>query len=180
MARPRRSDRCPCGSGIKARRCCHDQPGATPQERAHSELITLARAAAPDLQRCSVVEFERLLDTVAGLPRAAPSLAWPLPVTGPTELVDLRRAVGDGDLEAVKAALPPAVAAVDCLEGRVALARAVVALRDTQRLAPESAAAAVVDLASGSPQLVTASVVEAVAAELSVSRADTDLVFAAS
>jgi len=53
-------------------------------------------------------------------------------------------------------------------------------LRDTQRLAPEPAAAAVVDLASGSPQLVTASVVEAVAAELSVSRADTDLVFAAS
>jgi len=41
----------------------------------------------------------------------------------------------------------------------------VLALRDATRIDPDLAAAAVVDLASGSPQLVTASIVDAVLVE---------------
>ena len=51
--------------------------------------------------------------------------------------------------------------AVDSQVGRAHLARTVLAMRDAGRLHPDLAAAAVVDLASGSPQLLTASLVQA-------------------
>lgn len=163
-----RSGRCPCGSGKKTRRCCPGSTGA-PADLAGAELTELTRSLAPALVGCSDDELHRLLDRVPGLPALDPSLAWCLPRVPPPELGELRAALHDDDVDRVKEALPAAVAALDGQVGRARLAHAVLALRDSGRVQAELAAAAVIDLASGSPQLVTASIVDAVLVDLGAS-----------
>ncbi len=165
MADVGRNDRCSCGSGRRTRRCCRVSTGPGPEALARTELSNLTCLVAPALIRHSEGELHALLARVPDLPRADASLAWALPRALPAELEALQTAVRDDDLEAVKRALPEAVAAVDTQVGRAHLAHAVLALRDAGRLEGSLAAAAVVDLASGSPQLVTASLVEAVLAD---------------
>jgi hypothetical protein len=162
MADVGRNDRCSCGSGRRTRRCCGASGGPGPEALARAELSDLMCIVAPTLIRRSDAELHALLDRVPRLPGDHPALAWTLPRVLPPELGALRAAVHADDLDAVKDALPRAVAAVDTQVGRAHLARAVLALRDAGRLEVSLAAAAVADLASGSPQLVTASVVEAV------------------
>jgi hypothetical protein len=161
-----RTDRCPCGSGKKTSRCCKLSADPGPEELARAELAGLARTVAPVLRACSGVRFDELLASVSTMPRVDRSLAWPLPRVVPAELRALLTAVEDDDLAAVRSTLPAAVAVLDNQLARAHLARAVLALRDSGALDAERAAAIVVDLASGSPQVVTASVVEAVRAEL--------------
>jgi hypothetical protein len=175
-----RNDRCSCGSGRRARRCCGVSTGLGPEALARTELSDLTCVVAGTLIRHSDDELHALLARVAELPRAHPSLAWTLPRVSPPELEALRTAVCADDLEAVKQALPGAVAAVDTQVGRAHLARAVLALRDAGRLEAGLAAAAVADVASGSPQLVTASVAEAVLVEVGAATPDqpSDLVLA--
>ena len=175
-----RTDRCPCGSGKKTSRCCKLSADAGPEELARAELAGLARTVAPVLRACSGVRFDELLARVSTLPRVDRSLAWPLPRVVPAELRALLAAVEDDDLDAVRATLPAAVAVLDTQLGRAHLARAVLALRDSGMLEAERAAAIVVDLASGSPQVVTASVVEAVRIEMSSSRRRSDIALAVS
>lgn len=166
MAEVGRNDRCSCGSGRRTRRCCGASGGAGPEALARAELSDLICLVAPVLARHADAERCALLDRVPELPGDHPALAWTLPRVAPPELEALRDAVHADDLDAVKDALPMAVAAVDSQVGRAHLARAVLALRDAGRLELGLAAAAVADLASGSPQLVTASVVEAVLIEV--------------
>ncbi len=165
-----RTDRCPCGSGKKTSRCCKLSADPGPEELARAELAGLARAVSPVLRACSSVRFDELLASVSTLPRVDRSLAWPLPRVVPAELRALLTAVDGDDLTAVQATLPSAVAVLDTQVARAHLAGAVLALRDGGTLDAERAAAMVVDLASGSPQVVTASVVEAVRAELDPAR----------
>ena len=167
-----RNDRCSCGSGRRPRRCCGVSGGPGPEGLARIELSDLTCLVAPVLIRHSDAELHQLLARVPELPGDHPSLAWGLPRVFPPELEALRAAVHADDLDAVKNALPEAVAAVDTQVGRAHLARAVLALRDAARLEAGLAAAAVVDLASGSPQLVTASLVEAVLADVRSTRAE--------
>ncbi len=161
-----RTDRCPCGSGRKGSRCCRLPADPGPQDLAGAELAGLARTVAPVLRGCSCARFDELLDSVSSLPRLDRSLAWPLPRVFPPELEVLLAAARRGDAEAVQQALTATVDVLDTQVARAHLARAVLALRDSGSLDAERAAAMVVDLASGSPQVVTASVVEAVLAEL--------------
>ncbi|HEX3394522.1 MAG TPA: SEC-C metal-binding domain-containing protein [Acidimicrobiales bacterium] len=163
-----RTQRCICGSGKKVKRCCGVTAHLGPAELAKMELVELTRSLAPTLARCTDGELHDLLDLVPGLADLDVSLAWCLPRTLPSEIQHLRTAIHDDDLEAVKAALPGAVAALDDQVGRARLAHAVLALRDIGRIEKTLAAAAVVDLASGSPQLVTASIVEAVLLDVGV------------
>ena len=156
-----RNDRCRCGSGRKSLRCC----GPSPEARARAELSDLTRVVAPALTCHTDAELHGLLAQVPELPGTHPGLAWALPRDFPPELEALRSAVHAGDVDAVKAALPAAMEAVDTQLGRAHLARAVLAVRDAGQLENALAAAAVADLASGSPQLVTASLVSAVLAE---------------
>ena len=167
-----RNDRCSCGSGRRVKRCCGVSGGPGPEGLARAELSDLTCLVAPALTRHSDAELHALLARVPELPGAHPSLAWTLPRVPPPELEALRAAVHADDLDAVKGALSEAVAAVDTPLGRAHLARAVLALRDAGRLQASLAAAAVADLASGSPQLVTASVVEAVLLEVRVAAAE--------
>ena len=178
MRQVARNDRCPCGSGKRTKRCCKVAPG--PEEMARAELAGLARGVAPVLRACSCVRFDQLLESVSHLPRLDPSLAWPLPRAFPAELEALRTAVQDDEVDKVKAALTAAVAVLDTQVGRAHLARAVLALRDQGAVGADTAAAMVVDLASGSPQVVTASIVEAVLADLAVVPAGAKLVLARS
>ena len=164
------TDRCPCGSGKRTSRCCKLSADPGPEELARAELAGLARTVAPVLRACSSVRFEELLAGVSTLPRVDRSLAWPLPRVVPPELRALLAAADDDELVAVQTTLPAAVAVLDTQVGRAHLARAVLALRDSGVLDAERAAAMVVDLASGSPQVVTASVVEAVRGELASAR----------
>jgi hypothetical protein len=165
-----RTDRCPCGSGKKTGRCCKLSANPGPEELARAEMVGLARTVAPVLRACSCVRFDELLASVSTLPRVNRSLAWPLPRVAPAELRALFATVESDDLTTVQATLPAAVAVLDTQVARAHLARAVLALRDSGALDAERAAAMVVDLASGSPQVVTASVVEAVLAELGPAR----------
>jgi hypothetical protein len=162
MAEVGRNDRCSCGSGRRVKRCCGLSGGPGPEGLARVELSDLICLVAPVLTRHSDSELHHLLARVPELPGAHPSLAWALPRVFPPELEALRAAVHADDLEAVKNTLPEAVAAVDTQVGRAHLARAVLALRDAGCVEAGLVAAAVADLASGSPQLVTASLVEAV------------------
>jgi hypothetical protein len=175
-----RTDRCPCGSGKKTSRCCKLSVDSGPEELAGADLAGLARTVAPVLRACSCARFDELLGSVSTLPRVDRSLAWPLPRVAPSELRALLVAAEGDDLASVQAALPAAVAVLDTQVGRAHLARAVLALRDSEALDAERAAAMVVDLASGSPQVVTASVVEAVRAELSSSRRRSTIALAVS
>ena len=172
MAEVGRHDRCSCGSGRRVTRCCGLFGGPGPEGLARVELSDLICLAAPVLTRHSDAELHRLLDRVPELPGDHPSLAWPLPRVFPAELEALRAAVDADHLEAVKNTLPEAVAAVDTQVGRAHLARAVLALRDAGRLEASLAAAAVADLASGSPQLVTASLAEAVLLHVQAAQAE--------
>lgn len=156
---------CPCGSGKKFKRCCATGPGQAPADRARAELTALTRSLAPILNGSNDERLHDLLDRVPALPALDVSLAWCLPRVAPPELEALRAAVDGDEIDAVKAALPAAVSALDTQIGRAHLAHAVLALRDAGRVEPDLAAAAVADLASGSPQLVTASIVDAVLLE---------------
>jgi len=134
----------------------------SPAQRARAELAELAASLAPALTGRTDEQLHRLLDQVPALPALDLSLAWCLPRVPPPELEHLRAAVHDDDIEAVKAALPSALSVLDGQVGRARLAHAVLALRDAGHVEPPLAAAAVIDLASGSPQLVMASIVDAV------------------
>jgi hypothetical protein len=161
-----RTDRCSCGSGKKTSRCCRLSAHPRPEELARAELAGLARTVAPVLRACSGMRFDELIDGVSKLPCLDRSLAWPLPRVFPVELEALVDVAQGEDLAAVQEALTAAVDVLDTQVGRAHLARAVLAVRDAGILDAERAAAMVVDLASGSPQVVTASIVEAVRAEL--------------
>jgi len=178
MAEVGRNDRCSCGSGRRVKRCCGLSDGPGPEGLARVELSDLTCLVAPVLTRHSDAELHQLLDRVPELPGDHRSLAWTLPRVFPPELEALRAAVRTDDLEAVKNTLPEAVAAVDTQVGRAHLARAVLALRDAGCVQASLAAAAVADLASGSPQLVTASLVEAVLVEVGAADRSSGLVLA--
>jgi len=150
------------------KQCCGSSARVGPAELAKGELVTLTRSLAPTLAGRSDADLHELLDRVPGLVALDVSLAWCLPRSLPPEIQSLRVAINDDDLEAVKEALPGAVAALDNQVGRARLAHAVLCLRDSGRIEATLAAAAVVDLASGSPQLVTASIVEAVLVDVGV------------
>lgn len=175
-----RTDRCPCGSGKKTSRCCKLPADPGPEDLARAELAGLARTVAPVLRACSCVRFDELLARVSTLPRVDRSLAWPLPRVFPPELQALFAAAEGDDVATVQQALTAAVRVVDTQVGRAHLARAVLALRDGGSLDAERAAAMVVDLASGSPQVVTASVAEAVLAELTPAARRSRMVLAVS
>ncbi len=157
-----RRERCCCGSGKRTKRCCGTSAHPVPADLAKAELAALGNSLAPGLSRFADPELHHLLDQVPELVALDASLAWCLPRVHPPEIERLWAAIEDVDLESVKEALPAAVGALDGPIGRARLAHAVLGLRDTRRIGPDLAAAAVVDLASGSPQLVTASIVEAV------------------
>ena len=163
MSRVGRNEPCPCGSGRKAKRCCGVERGPSDESLARAFLAHAGREAAGDLLRVSDAEFEDLLDEVLNLPMLDLSLHAQLPELASPELERLCQAVADDNPDAARAPFVEVLEAVDTPLERARIARAILGLRATGRVDPELAAAALIDLASGSRELLSAALLEAVA-----------------
>jgi SEC-C motif len=163
MSRVGRNEPCPCGSGRKAKRCCGVERGPSDESLARAFLAHAGREAAGDLLRISDAEFDDLLDEILSLPILDLSLHAQLPELASPALESLCRAVADDDADAAGAPFIEVLEAIDTPLERARIARAIIGLRATGRLDPELAAAALIDLASGSRELLSAALLEAVA-----------------
>jgi hypothetical protein len=87
MAKVRRNELCPCGSNLKAKRCCL----ATPERRTRTPRATLARLASevlPALTGIGRERFGELYDEVIYLPELDISLHLRLPRVLTPEIED--------------------------------------------------------------------------------------------
>jgi hypothetical protein len=161
MAQQGRNERCRCGSGRKVKRCCGVRRGPSEAELAKAFLHQQAQAAALVLDRRSDAEVVALLEAATRLPKQEVSMQLPLPRLLSPALERLRAAVADDDPDQVAAAVPAALVEVDTPLVRAGLVRAVQALREAGRVSAEVAAAAVVEQASRSAELLKASLLAA-------------------
>jgi hypothetical protein len=172
-----RNDPCPCGSGRKAKRCCGVARGPSEESEAHAFLVHASRDAAATLRSRSDRELLDLFDGLWDLPQTDISLQAELPKVFSPELSRLCEVVLD------KSADGPLLDAVtqqlDTPLQRARLARAVIAQERRGTIGHRLAAAALVDLASSSRQLLRRSVLEAVAVRVGAVRTPGGLMVAA-
>ncbi len=161
MAKVRRNDPCPCGSGSKAKRCCEIERGPSEESLARAFLSHAARQGAGWTSRLSDVEFGALFDDLWDLPIADLSLQVELPKLFSPELDALCEAVEEDDPDPL---LLDAVARqLDTPFERARLARALLTQGEQRVLDRELASAALIDLASSSRIYLRAALLEAVA-----------------
>lgn len=141
------------------------------------------RAAARDAVRSvgavADVEFAGLLDELVVLPGVDLSLQVELPKLVSPALGCLFDAVADDDRAAGEAVLDEVLETIDTPFERARLARGVIARREAGKLDDQLAATALIDLASGSRQLLCASLLEAVAVRVGVARTPAGILLAA-
>ena len=170
-----RNDPCPCGSGRKAKRCCGVARG--PSEESDAFLVHASRDAAATLRSRSDRELLDLFDGLWDLPQTDISLQAELPKVFPPELSRLCEVVldkfADGPL------LDAVTQQLDTPLQRARLARAVIAQQRRGTIGHRLAAAALVDLASSSRQLLRRSVLEVVAVRVGAVRTPGGLMVAA-
>jgi hypothetical protein len=179
MARIGRNELCSCGSGRKVKRCCGIVRGPSEQSLARAFLRTAAREAARPAGALSETEFAALLGELVDLPCVDLSLQVELPKVLSPPLGRLCRAIADDDELAGAAVLDSVLDELDTPLERARLARAVIAARDAGRCDRLLAAVALIDLASGSRQLLCASVIQAVAVRVGAARTPAGIVLAA-
>jgi len=157
-----RNNPCPCGSQLKAKRCCL----AEPHLRVTTPRATLARlqaTVAADLAGIDHDRFRSLYDEMIYLPEIDLSLHMRLPGLHTPEIARAAHAITAGDGDRFDAALHNARSALDTIERRLELAHAVLALRDSGRISPALAAVAIIDLNQPDSALVTSALAQAVA-----------------
>jgi len=141
-------------------------------------LMGAAREVAESAGSLSEREFVLLLEELVDLPCLDLSLQVELPkLLSPA--VGLCEAIAEDDEIAGDAVIEQVLGELDTPVARERLARAVIGLRDRGRVPWRLAAVALVDLASGSRQLLCASVIEAVAVRAGVARTPSGLLLAA-
>jgi hypothetical protein len=177
MAGVGRNESCPCGSGVKAKRCCGVRRGPSEVDLAKAFLSEQRRAATPALRRAinDIDDLVGLYEAVAELPSLDLSVQMRLPRVLCPELERLRSAISHDDAEAIQQALPLALAEIDSPLVRADLARAVLALRDAARVAGDVAAAALVDLDSEADVLVREALIASLAVDCGASRTPSGL-----
>jgi len=161
MAGPGRNDPCPCGSGRKVKRCCGQHRGPGQDELARAYLAQQARAAARRLRHLDDGELHELFDDLFELPELDLALTITLPQLLTPDLQRLFDAVKADDPDAGDELIPRILDKLDTPVERARLARAIINLRDTKRLDPLLAAAAIIDLDSRSRILLHACLVHA-------------------
>jgi hypothetical protein len=179
MAKIGRNEPCGCGSGLKAKRCCGVTRGPSEDSLAVAFLMGAARDVAELAGSFSEREFELLLAELVDLPCVDLSLQVELPKLLSPAIGRLCEAIAEDDEASGDAVIDQVLVELDTPVQRARLARGVIALRDTGSLPWRLAAVALVDLASGSRQLLCASVIEAVAVRAGVARTPSGLLLAA-
>ena len=143
MAKIRRNEPCPCGSGSKAKRCCQ-APHAYVDVRVLP--LDLCQNVVNDLPGSTQTEMRALFDQLVCLPSIDTSLQVQLPGIITPDMDRAVNALRNDDEDGFNIALGRVVTAVDTLEGRIGLALAVIELRDHGRISPKLAAVAVLEL----------------------------------
>jgi hypothetical protein len=179
MAKIGRNELCSCGSGRKVKRCCGIARGPSEQSLAQAFLRTAAREAAGPAGALSETEFAELLAELVDLPCVDLSLQVELPKLLSPALGRLYEAIAEDDELAGEAVLDAVLDGLDTPLERARLARAVIAARDAGRCGRLLAAVALIDLASGSRQLLCASVIQAVAVRAGLARTPAGILLAA-
>ena len=160
MAKIKRNGPCPCGSGSKAKRCCYGT-----QEPLHDGMLPseVGNAAIDDLKETDEIELRAYFDRLIDLPELDVSLQVRLP--GITTL-DMERAIDalrDDDYDGFDEALDQVIDAIDSPERRLALAEAVLRLRDQGQITRKFAAMAVLELDRPESLVFRSSVAESLA-----------------
>lgn len=170
MPKQGRNDPCPCGSGRKTKRCCGQQRGPSEEQLARAHVAQLARQAVPDLAGLSDRALDHLWEELMDLPGLDYSLLVTLPrLIGP-DLQRLRESIAHDDPDWGWDALTAVHKQIDTPQQRARLADAIVRLRDQHRINRRQAAYALLDLSTSSTRFVAASLLEAVAVSVGVSR----------
>jgi hypothetical protein len=159
MAKVQRNRPCPCGSGKKAKRCCH---GPIRYFDVRIMPLDMTEDAVAHLRSTDVVEMRAFFDQLMYLPEVDLSLQVTLPGIITPDLDQAITALRDGDDDGFDQALERLVATLDTVDRRIDLARAVVALRDQGRIPETLAAIAVVELDRPESILFKSSVAEAI------------------
>ena len=170
MPGPGRNQPCPCGSGRKTKRCCGQHRGPSDTQLARAHLATLAHDAAEDLVGLSGAALEILWKNLFDLPTIDISLHVTLPQLISPELQRLRDAIADDDPDSGWDELRIVTDQIDTPQQRAQLADAIVRLRDQRRINHRQAAYALLDLHTKSTRFIGASLLEAVAVSVGVSR----------
>ncbi|MGH9043226.1 MAG: hypothetical protein ACRDZ3_23705, partial [Acidimicrobiia bacterium] len=125
-----RNQRCGCGSGRKAKRCCGVQRGPSESDLARAFLASHLVPAARVLGGCCDEELGDLQAEMLELPTIDTGLQLPLPRLLTPDVDRLLVAIENGDLDEIDDALPAVLARVDTPVARAELARALLVLRD--------------------------------------------------
>ncbi|HEX4127103.1 MAG TPA: hypothetical protein VHX67_05945 [Acidimicrobiales bacterium] len=160
MAKIKRNGPCPCGSGSKAKRCCYGT-----QEPVHDGMLPreVADAAIDDLKETDEIELRVHFDGLLDLPELDVSLQVRLPGIITPDMDSAIDALRDDDYDDFDGALDKVLDAIDSPERRLALAEAVLGLRDQGQITRKFAAMAVLELDRPDSILFRSSVAESLA-----------------
>lgn len=160
MAKIKRNEPCPCGSGSKAKRCCYGT-----EEPVHDGMLPreVGDAAIVDLNGTDEIELRAYFDRLVDLPELDTSLQVRLPSIITPDMARAINALRDDDGDTFDDALDKVLDAIDSPERRLALAEVVLRLRDQDQIKPKLAAMAVLELDRPESMLFRSSVAESLA-----------------
>jgi len=153
---------CPCGSGLKVKRCCAAEPElkvTTPRAQLARLQLEAVRVVGP-LGR---ERFGELYDEVVYLPELDLSLQVHLPRVLTPTIDQAIEACSTHDDDGFDIAVRAVADELDTVERRLELAAALLALRDRGLVPPALAAVGIIDLNQRESALLISSVAEAIA-----------------
>lgn len=169
MAKVKRNEPCPCGSTKKAKRCCFSTERVAEAAEVRRAFQILCKEAAPALVDVERLEFDELFHQAIHLPELDLSLQVCLPTLFSPAIERARAALEDDDIDAFDDALWEVAEEMDTPERRLAMARAIIALRDAGKIDPKVAAVAMFDLSEGT---ISAVFISSIAESIAVSAGD--------
>lgn len=170
MAKIRRNEPCPCGSTKKAKRCCFSVERLAETAEVRRAFEALCKQVAPALRDVERVEFDELFRQAIHLPEIDLSVQVSLPALSSPAVEQARASLAADDTDTFDAAVWEIAEELGTPQRRLALAHAIIALRDAGRIDSKVAAAATFDLAGGTSSAVF---ISSVAESIAVSAGDT-------
>ena len=165
MRKAGRNDPCPCGSGRKVKRCCGVERGPDEDSTARAFLAEVSRDAA-GLLHVSESQFIAMMQEWSGLSAIYPSLRVRLPDHSPA-VERLAQAYVEMDADGSREPFYEVLEQADTPAERARLVRAVHMLLGEGHVDVIAAAAAAYELSTGSRELFSHWLTEAVAHRMS-------------